>query len=128
MFKLHTYLKKGDIFIIFIIFFISISVFLFLFTNKSNTKVCLIKHNNDIVKTIHLDENTNDTVVIDDEYKTVISIENGNVFVEKSTCPNQVCVHTGKISNTYQSIACIPNKVLIEIIGNDDQEVDYIAK
>lgn len=125
--KLHTYFKKGDIIIIILILLIGISVFFI--PKNSDNKICVIKQNNKIVKTIVLTDNTNDVVNIHSDYDTTIKVQNGEVFVEKSTCPNQICVNSGKISHNHQSIACIPNKVLIEIHSfGDEQEVDFIAQ
>jgi len=44
-----------------------------------------------------------------------ITIKDGCVSMESSTCKNQVCVNTGKISQTKDSIVCLPNKVMVEI-------------
>lgn len=44
-----------------------------------------------------------------------ITIKDGHVSMESSTCKNQVCVNTGAISETKDSIVCLPNKVMVEI-------------
>ena len=48
-----------------------------------------------------------------------------------STCKNQVCVQTGTISHTKDSIACLPNRVIVEIkAGKNNPEggdVDVIS-
>ena len=44
-----------------------------------------------------------------------ITIKDGKVSMTSSSCENQVCVHTGAISQTKDSIACLPNKVIIQI-------------
>ena len=51
-----------------------------------------------------------------------ITISNGTVSMTFSDCKNQVCVNDGKISQTKDSIVCLPNKVLVEIIGGNDAE------
>lgn len=127
--KLHTYLKKGDIFIIILALILSVSVFLFAFLYKPNQKICVIKESNKIVKTIPLTDKTNEKIIIDKKYENVIIIKNGEVYISHSTCPNQICVNTGKISKVSQSIVCLPNKILIEIVGSkNEQEVDLIAQ
>lgn len=47
--------------------------------------------------------------------KNTVIIKNGEVYVSHADCPNQICVNTGKISKTGEQIACLPNKVLVEI-------------
>lgn len=55
-----------------------------------------------------------------------ITIKDGTVQMAYSDCKNQICVHDGSISKTNQSIVCLPNKVLIEIVGGEE-EFDAIS-
>lgn len=66
-----------------------------------------------------------------------IVIENGSVYMKESSCKNQVCVDQGKITQTGQSIICLPNRVVVEITRGDtagenssreDDGVDAVAK
>ncbi len=45
----------------------------------------------------------------------VMTIEDGQVWMKESSCPDQICVHTGKISKNGDFIACLPNAVIITI-------------
>lgn len=56
-----------------------------------------------------------------------ITIKGGQVSMTFSDCANQNCVQQGKISNPSQSIICLPNKVVVEIQGGDE-EFDAVAK
>ena len=47
-----------------------------------------------------------------------ITIKDGVVSMTSSSCKNQVCVQTGAISQTKDVIVCLPNKILVEIIGD----------
>ena len=63
--------------------------------------------------------------------KSSFNLENGvkivcngaSVYFEHSDCPDKVCVNTGKISLTGQWAACLPNKTVIKISG---EETDII--
>ena len=46
-----------------------------------------------------------------------------------SDCRNQICVESGAISQTKDTIVCLPNKVVIEITGGsgDGSGVDIIT-
>ena len=63
----------------------------------------------------------NDTVTVEGDYTNIIKIENGEVWVERSTCPNQICVHSGKIRSG--SIVCAPNGVVICVEGGGTDAV-----
>ncbi|WP_419025086.1 NusG domain II-containing protein [Emergencia sp.] len=55
-----------------------------------------------------------------------ITIKDETVQMSYSDCRNQVCVKDGKISRTNQSIVCLPNKVMVEITGGEE-EYDAIS-
>ena len=46
-----------------------------------------------------------------------------------SDCRNQICVESGAISQTKDTIVCLPNKVVIEITGGKfgGSDVDIIT-
>ncbi len=46
-----------------------------------------------------------------------ITIKDGAVSMSYSDCANQVCVDKGIISQPKDSIVCLPNKVMVEIIA-----------
>ena len=57
-----------------------------------------------------------------------IIIEDGHVSMAYSDCANQVCVDTGAIHLSGDSIVCLPNKVMVEITGGGkDGDVDVIS-
>ena len=79
--------------------------------------------------TYSLQENRAIEVIQPGEMRNVIRIENGSAFMDESTCKNQVCVHQGAISLSHQSIVCLPNKVLLEVIvkGGSDRSPDSVT-
>lgn len=62
-----------------------------------------------------------------DGHTNVVVIENGTVYMESSSCHNQICVEHGRISTTNDSIVCLPNKVVVEIVGDKGGEADVIS-
>jgi hypothetical protein len=61
-------------------------------------------------------------------YYGIVKIEavNGKVRVLEETSPLHLCSKQGYISETYESIICLPNKVIINIEADD--ELDTIIK
>lgn len=51
----------------------------------------------------------------DDQYKNVVVIENGRVFVESANCPDKICVSHKPISRKGQTIVCLPHKLVVEV-------------
>ena len=78
-------------------------------------------------------ENDIEVEVNRDGHLNIVSIKDQKVHMEYSDCRNQVCVHTGEIARPGETIVCLPNYVIVEIIGSreggeDDDAVDVIAK
>ena len=51
-------------------------------------------------------------------------IKDGTVHMEEASCPDKVCIKQGPISETGQSIVCLPNRVIVTITGTDSQKTD----
>ena len=49
-----------------------------------------------------------------------VRVEHDGISVISADCPDQTCVHMGKISGSFQTIACIPHRLVIDILTEDD--------
>jgi len=58
---------------------------------------------------------------------THLEIRDGAAQVVSSPCPYKVCISMGKISRQNEIIACVPNRLLVKVVGTDelDKESDY---
>jgi len=59
-------------------------------------------------------------------YTLVIEIKKGSVSVISADCPDNTCVHTGKISKDSQIIACVPAGITLTISG-EEADYDFVA-
>ena len=59
----------------------------------------------------------------------LLVIEDGAARIEEASCPDGVCVHTGRIRRNGQSIVCLPNQVVVEIVSETENSsgVDMTA-
>jgi hypothetical protein len=61
----------------------------------------------------------------------LLRAEADGVRIAEADCYNLTCVHTGKITLPGQSIACLPHRVLVRLVGRksgEEEEVDVIAR
>ena len=121
-------IKKGD----FVIALILITAVLGWFTKDTIwadtiSKKAVIKIDGEIYTTLTLDSsNERKEIPITlpgDNFMLIVS-EKDKIWVEESTCPDEVCVKTGKISNPGQSSVCLPNKTIIYIEGTKETDLD----
>lgn len=55
---------------------------------------------------------------------TRVHLQDGRVRVVASACPDKICVNTGWIKNSAKAIACLPNRVVVKIIGFEADDID----
>jgi len=114
-------MNKSDIKLIVIIIFISIILLLIINLTKKDSNKALVYYKDEIIKEIDLS--------IDDKY--TIQGENGNIVIEvknnmirviEENSKNNLCSKQGFISESYESIVCLPNKVVITISKDNNYD------
>jgi hypothetical protein len=122
-------LKKGDLVLIIGIIILSIFVTIFFkfYYNNDGEKIAVIKQNNKVIKSINLSKvKGSEEIKLTGSYTNVILIEKGRIRFIEADCPDKVCVKKGWLSKNGQMSACIPNRALIEIKGQNSK-VDGVA-
>ena len=108
----------ADIILIAVLLLVSLSVFLILrFTSEAGA-YAVVSVDGERVAKYSLSE--------DGEYSlnggaNILVIEKGTAFVREASCPDGLCVRQGKISRTGERIVCLPNRVMIEIVGAGEE-------
>ena len=54
-------------------------------------------------------------------------IQDGQADVTWADCPDKICVNQRAISASKESIICLPNQVIVEIVGGEDAKLDAVA-
>lgn len=110
-------LKKKEIFIIIAILMLCIGMLIIrnlIEHNNTPEKKLVVTSKNEIVLEAPLSENLIQKIDCEKGYNIII-IENGLAFVQEADCANQICVHSAKISEPGETIACLPHRLLLEI-------------
>ncbi len=62
-----------------------------------------------------------------EEYGVTLEVSDKKIRVSDSDCPDKVCVKTGFISSSKQTIVCLPNRISVRIINeNNDDNIDIV--
>ncbi len=122
---MSTKINKFDIILIISIICIS-SIFIII--NKNNSKQgtnALVYYDNKLIKTIDLS--------VDKIYNVKgyngnvkIIVKDNKIKVDKENSPHHLCSKQGYISKSYETIVCLPNKIVIEIDSKKD--IDTVVK
>ena len=56
-------------------------------------------------------------------------IRDGRAWIEEASCPDKLCVRMGRVHRNGQSVVCLPNQVVVEIVGgeNESDSIDVVA-
>lgn len=82
---------------------------------------------------IYIDDKLVQTIdmSVDDEYtfqtdkgSNTVEVRNGAVSMKSADCPDKVCVRMGTKNSNGETITCLPHKLVIEVHGGQEQEVD----
>jgi len=57
---------------------------------------------------------------------TQVEIHDGRARIHSSPCQNKICVKSGFIQYADRLTACIPNRVVVKILGNSRRGVDAV--
>lgn len=60
----------------------------------------------------------------------VCEIKDGKVKMTEASCPDHVCIRQGTIDAPGETVVCLPNKVVLEIVSKDGEEdgLDAVVK
>ncbi len=125
-------MTKWDKILIVFILVISLSSLGFIGRKGTNydAKYVSIQVNGEEIKKIIFDKKIiGKTIPIETEFGyNLIEIGDERVRVIEADCPDKIDVKQGYISNTNEIIVCLPNRLVVEIIGEiEDEKLDHIS-
>ena len=118
--------KQDKILTVVIIIFILIILLIFKVTEKTDNLNAFVYYEDDLILTIDLNEEEKIYEVDGYNGTVYISAGNGKVKVEDEDSPLHLCSKQGYISKSYETIVCLPNKIVVKIEAASD--IDAIVK
>ena len=114
-------LKKADIYIIALTTLFAIGFYLTtLLMAQAPAALVVITVNGKEYQTIPL--NQNKTVrIAQNGHVNVMEVKDGKVRMLSADCPDKLCVKQGDIVATRQAIVCLPNRVVLTIVGKNSK-------
>ncbi len=124
-------LTKGDKLLILLIVLISISSFAYInrYAFSEREKYVSIQVDGKEIKKVIFDPQlAGNTIAVETEYGyNLIEIGDEKVRVLEADCPDKIDVKQGYISRIGETIVCLPNHLVIEIMGSTSaDEIDIM--
>ena len=125
--------KRYDLLLLAALVLVGLALTAFVLLSRMNSAsdglTVTVRQDNEVIATLPLDEDAAYAVQGEDGDTTnLVVIEDGTVHMEEADCPDQLCVKQGKIRYAGDSLICLPNRVVVEISGEDEQALDAVAK
>lgn len=116
----HNASKKHDLILIFVL--LLFSAFLGIYFHFLHQKPALraeVTIDGKVVEVLDLSQNQEITIHGARNGTNHLIIENGEIWCSDASCPDRVCVHQGKQSMDGDIIVCLPNLMIVQILGKE---------
>lgn len=126
--KSNEYISKKGIIIILIVLALLVIFAVIFYSNRKTGNIVVINHNGKETGLYPLSEDRE--IRIKDKngkVTNVVCIKDGQVYMKEADCPDQICVKQGRKSKDGESITCLPNKVVVEVKGEDRSHMDTMT-
>ncbi len=121
--------RKNDLLLLGLLLLVGLVLAIFVFAGRKTGGLVVVTVDGKEVYSHLLNEDTTETISgVDGGYNT-ITIKDGKVAVTEADCPDGLCMNTGFISTSDQSIICLPHKLVVSIEGEDEAvKIDGVAQ
>lgn len=114
-------LKSADFYLVAVLLIITAGLLAWIqFGVKKQGETVVIKVDGNVVKQLALKNDTEFDVSGYQGGANHIVIQDNAVYMSDADCPDKLCVHTGTIHKTGETIVCLPHRVVVEITGTTD--------
>lgn len=73
----------------------------------------------DLAEVLDLSKNQEVTIHSPNGGTNVLVVQNGEIWCSEASCPDKVCIHQGKQSMDGGIIVCLPNYMIVQVIGQE---------
>ncbi|MDY3006218.1 NusG domain II-containing protein [Anaerococcus porci] len=117
-------IKRRDLIVIVSLLLLSILMAFFVQRFKSNVNgdYLLVELNGKEYGKYPLDKDKTFKIEIGNGKYNVVEIKDGKVNMKEANCRDLICTHMPAISKGGETIVCLPHRLILEIIEEDDEK------
>lgn len=118
-------MKKNDFKLIILVLIIAVAAFLIHnFMGGKTAGTVTVKIDGKLMGTYSLVENQEIQI---NGGTNILVIKDGEADMIEADCPDKLCVKQKSISKNKENIICLPNKVIVEVVSDEDSEFDAVT-
>lgn len=118
--------RNDKIFLLVIVIALMLGCLIFYGFNQKPGETVQVIVDGEVYGTYSLIQNQEVPIKIQGKVTNLLVIKDGKADVVEANCPDKLCVHQKAILHANETIVCLPNKVVVEIIGGDATELDAV--
>ena len=96
--------------------------------NRPSGMVLLVEVAGEERYRMSLSEEKGSFSIADMDGHNVFHILEDGVYMQEADCPDGLCIRQGKIQREGESIVCLPNRVVLYLVGGEMPEVDAVTE
>ena len=120
--------KRNDIILITVFFVAAFILYIgSSLINRKQGAAVQITVDGTMYKTLPLDK---DTVIKIDGYSNgsnTLQIKDGYASITEADCPDKLCQKQKKIKYNGETLVCLPHRVVVSVISEEDSTIDAVA-
>lgn len=122
-------MKKADFILIAVVAVIVGVILFFLYgVDHGAGAYVQIEVDGKVVETLPIDTDTTHEIVSDENGTNILTIKDGYAKMVEANCPDGLCTNQKKINRNGESIICLPHKVVVSVVSeNDSEQIDAVA-
>lgn len=118
---------KKDIILIGVILGVAVLLFVLFQVTKKPGKYVVITQNGKEIAKYALNEDRQISIPYQENQYNVLVIRDQKAYISSATCPDQLCVKQRSISKVNETLVCLPNKMVVKVIGDEPSDVDIVS-
>lgn len=124
----YEFMKKNDFYLIGGIIILVVLGFLLMLLFRTEGSKLLITIDGKEHKTFDINEDITYEIEHEDGEWNTLVIKDGYVSMLDASCPDKLCVKHKRIHYDNETITCLPNRVVLKVIGQEESDIDAIAE
>ena len=120
-------IKRNDLILVGILLLLCLGVYGFFQLNKEEGGQVVVKVDGVITDTYDLSQDGEYTIKGANGQINTFRIKDEQVDMIDASCPDKLCVNQHDIHYNHETIVCLPNLVVLEVISEEENDIDVIA-
>lgn len=120
-------INKNDIFLIIVVLALALILSVVIDFSQGGGEYVTVEQAGKIIAELPIDKDASFEITNGSKVCNTVRIKNKSVSVVSADCPDKICVKHRSISKNNESIICLPNKVVVSVVSEKENDVDGVA-